>query len=114
MKKTVWFWLPRILGLLFGAFLALFALDVFSMEDEPLRLLLGFLVHTIPTWIILLATIIAWKWERLGGFLFFFIAVVALFFFRGEWGVSITICTILAVIGALFLWDAHRQQQPAE
>lgn len=111
--KTFWFWLPRILGLFFGGFLALFALDVFDMQGEPLQLLSGFLVHTIPTWIILLATIIAWRWERLGGLLFITIAVVALFFFRGEWPVGVVICAILALIGALFLWDAHRQLRPA-
>ncbi len=112
MKKNVWFWLPRILGLLFSVFLGLFSLDVFEMQAPPLQLLGGFLMHNIPAFIILITTIIAWKWERVGGLIFLAIGIAALFFFRGSFAFSAFLCAILALIGGLFLWDT-RQRNPS-
>lgn len=109
MINKIVFWLPRIMGLLFCGFLALFSLDIFTTQAPPLQLILGFLMHNIPALIVLLATLIAWKWERLGGLLFLVIAVAAYFFlFRGEWPYGVIFSAILALIGVLFLWSARR------
>lgn len=109
MKKNIWFWLPRILGILFSVFLGLFSLDVFQIQAPPLQLLVGFLMHNIPALIVLLATLVAWKWERLGGLLFLVIAIAAyFFFFHGDWPYGAIFSAILALIGLLFLWSSRR------
>jgi len=109
MKNQIVFWLPRIMGLLFCGFLALFSLDVFSIQAPPLQLILGFFIHNIPALIVLLATIVAWKWERAGGLLFLVIAIAAyFFFFHGDWPYGAIFSAILALIGLLFLWSSRR------
>jgi hypothetical protein len=109
MKKTIWFWLPRISGLLFSVFLGLFALDVFDIQAPLQQLLIGFAIHLIPALVILFATLIAWRWERLGGLLFLVIAITAyFFFFHGDWPYGAIFSAILALIGLLFLWSARR------
>jgi len=64
--KKIPYWLPRVLSVLFIAFISVFALDVFG---EP-QWFLALLMHLIPSFILIILTAIAWKNERLGGFIF--------------------------------------------
>ncbi len=69
MKKTR-YRLPRILAILFTAFVSLFALDVFGEGYSFWETIGAFLIHLIPSLLLVVATIIAWKWEFIGGLLF--------------------------------------------
>jgi hypothetical protein len=62
-------WLPRIICILAILFLSLFALDSFSPERTLMQNILAFLTHLIPSFILILILIIAWKWEKTGGIL---------------------------------------------
>lgn len=62
-------WTARILCILAILFVSLFALDSFSSERSFMQNALAFLMHLIPTFVLLAALIIAWKWERTGGIL---------------------------------------------
>jgi prolipoprotein diacylglyceryltransferase len=53
-------WLPRIICILTILFVSLFALD--SLSDPT-----AFLIHLIPSFILLAILIIAWRWEKAGG-----------------------------------------------
>lgn len=53
------------LSILFAVFVSLFALDVFGEETW----LLALIMHLIPTFMIVVLTIISWKKELLGGIL---------------------------------------------
>src|SRR5437899_12720689 len=65
--KTFLFWLPRVLCLLFAAFISLFALDVFS-ENLGFWPAIGALsIHLIPTASVLVVLAVAWRWELIGG-----------------------------------------------
>ncbi|MFA5124338.1 MAG: hypothetical protein WC473_00725 [Patescibacteria group bacterium] len=64
------YWLPRILGLLFVGFLALFSLDIFSMGLRFWPTVLGLLIHNIPALILLAIIIVSWKYEIVGGIVF--------------------------------------------
>ena len=94
MKKFL-YWLPRILAILFIAFISVFALDVFQEKQWYLALLM----HLIPSFILIILTIIAWKHERMGGFLFLSAGLVMLIFFH-----SLIIALPAFIIGAIFIF----------
>jgi len=95
MKKFV-YWFPRVLSVLFIGFISMFALDVF---DEP-RWWLALMIHLIPSYILVIITVIAWKRERLGGWLFLLAGAVLLIFTHFEAWVLVIPAW---VIGGLFL-----------
>lgn len=64
------FWTPRILSIIFIAFLALMSLDVFEAEASFWQILGGLFMHNIPVFILLAVLIISWKYEIVGGVAF--------------------------------------------
>jgi len=72
MKKfsRIVYWAPRILCILAILFISMFALDSFSPEKTIWQQLGAFLIHLIPSFILLALLIIAWKWEFIGGLIF--------------------------------------------
>jgi hypothetical protein len=64
------YWTPRIICILAIIFISMFAMDSFAPELTLWQQISGFLLHLIPSFILLLLLIVAWKWEYLGGILF--------------------------------------------
>ncbi|MGB8491884.1 MAG: hypothetical protein WCE64_12580 [Bacteroidales bacterium] len=60
-------WAPRILCILAILFLSLFALDSFSSELTFWQNAGAFLMHLVPSFVLLVILIVAWKWENIGG-----------------------------------------------
>ena len=60
-------WAPRILCILAILFVSMFALDAFDPKYTLLQQLQAFFIHLIPTYVLILFLIIAWKWELAGG-----------------------------------------------
>jgi hypothetical protein len=54
-------WTPRILGLLFAAFVSVFALDVFGEGYTFWQTILALMMHLIPTGVVLVALAISWR-----------------------------------------------------
>ena len=112
--KRILFWTPRILCILFAVFVSLFALDVFGEGYGFWEAILGFLIHLIPTGIILVALAISWRWEWLGGVLFIALgtAYLATTWNKFRWSAYLAISGPLFLIGVLFLinwwYRAHR------
>ena len=77
MKKSikVFHWLPRIICLLAILFVSLFAADAFSTELTLWQQLGAFIIHLIPSFILLAFLIVAWKWEYIGGIIFIIIGL---------------------------------------
>lgn len=102
---NILYWLPRILGIFFIAFLGLFALDMFTPGQSILSMLIGFLIHLIPNFILTLVLLIAWKRERIGGFIFIFVSILFTVFFKTykEPFSLIFISFPILIIGILFL-----------
>ncbi len=94
--KKVYFWLPRVLSILFILFISMFALDVFGERQWFLALIM----HLIPSFILAVLTAVAWKNEKLGGVLFLGVGLLMFAFnnFR-----SLIVFAPMAVIGILFL-----------
>lgn len=66
----VFHWLPRIICILAILFVSLFAADAFDHGENIWQKLGAFLMHLIPSFILLAILIIAWKWELIGGIIF--------------------------------------------
>ena len=69
MKTSVriFYWLPRIICILAILFVSLFAADAFAPGLTIWQQLRDFLIHLIPSFILLIILIVAWKWELTGG-----------------------------------------------
>ena len=95
-KDKILHWLPRILSILFIAFISMFALDVFG---EP-NWFPALLIHLIPSFIFVALTIFAWKNERLGGFAFIGSGILLMIFTNFE---AAILYVPIFVIAALYL-----------
>ncbi len=73
------YWSPRIAGILIILFVSLFALDVFEEGYTLGEMLLGFLMHMLPSIAMAIVLALAWRWEWVG-FVTFLLA--GLFFLR--------------------------------
>lgn len=109
--KRILFWIPRVLCILFAVFISLFALDVFSERYTLGEMILAFLIHLIPTFLVVLALVIAWRWESIGTVLFI---ALALFYVASGRGQSWIIFAPLFLIAALFLVDWIYRKRTSE
>jgi hypothetical protein len=69
------YWLPRIICILAISFVSIFALDAFDPNLTIWQQLQGFAMHLIPSFILLIILLIAWKWELVGGIIFLIIGI---------------------------------------
>lgn len=103
MKKFL-YWLPRVLGIAFVIFISLFATDVFNGEDSLSYQMLAFLIHMIPSFILIAILLIAWKWQLTGGILYIAAGLIYLIF---TGGMPLLVYAIISgpafLIGILFI-----------
>jgi hypothetical protein len=97
--KRALFWAPRVVCILSAVFLSLFALDVFGAGYSFWETILALLIHLVPTYIVVIALVVAWRWERVGSILFLGLGV---FYIVDAWG-RFTWDTYLVISGPLFL-----------
>ncbi|NTW89489.1 MAG: hypothetical protein HGB37_01070 [Candidatus Moranbacteria bacterium] len=112
-------WAPRMASIVFVLFLALFSLDVFEPGRSVSEMLVGFLVHNIPVFVLAAVTAIAWKRPLIGGISFICAGIlyVVLVFSQGvrgglDWRLalawSVQLSGIAFVIGGLYVADWRR------
>jgi hypothetical protein len=101
-------WAPRVAAILIILFVSLFSLDVFEMEAAPLELLVGFLMHNLPSIVMLVLLIFAWK-RPVVGFVAFLVAAAlfAIFFVRSIYALPNLLLFVLPIllIACLFYAD---------
>ena len=92
-------WAPRILGIAVALFIGVFALD--ALGEGPRAILL----HLVPTFVLLLAVLLAWQRPWVGALVFSALAVVyaATVPARPDW--ILVISGPLLVVALLFLWS---------
>lgn len=92
-------WAPRILGITVALFIGVFALDALG---EGVR---AMLLHLVPTFVLLLAVLLAWHRPWVGALVFSALAVVyaASVPARPDW--ILVISGPLLAVGLLFLWS---------
>lgn len=104
--KQAMLWSPRISAIIFALFISLFALDVFQEGVKPGEAIIGLLIHLIPTFVIAIAIVLAWRWEWVGAVVFAGWSILYMATARNfHWSVYVIIAGIPFVIGVLFLLD---------
>jgi hypothetical protein len=111
-SASIVFWVPRVLCLLFAAFLSMFALDVFNEARGFWPTLGALFMHLIPTWILLILLALSWRWEWVGAVAFPALGIFYLvnFWGRFHWSAYALISGPLILLGVLFLlsWRQRR------
>lgn len=107
----VWTWENRILAILASVFPVIFSLDSFSEGRTWPESLLAFGIHNVPTLILLIILVIAWRKEWLGGLLY--LAAAGFMFFWFGWGAILVILPVV-IVGILFLAHWFFARGPGE
>lgn len=68
--------LPRVLGIIAILFISMFALDAFNPELTIWQQIQDFIMHLVPSFVLTLILVVAWKWEFIGGIIFLAIGVI--------------------------------------
>ena len=97
-------WIARILMIAFILFLTMFSLDVFEMEGTFLEKLGGFVMHSIPSLILVVVLLVSWRNPLLGGVLTLASAAALMLRWR-LWEILefATMILPLVVVGILFI-----------
>lgn len=105
---------PRFLAILFILFISLFALDSFPGEAPFLQEFVGFLIHLIPSFVIIGLLAVSWNRPFMGGWLFALLSVLFTVFFGNYRSLLefVTLSLPLIVISVLFFvchfQESHR------
>ena len=92
------------MGIVFVLFLSLFALDIFDLELNFWRTILGLFMHLIPSIILAIAVALAWRREWVGAVVFMGWAVFYVTSMRGvDWIAYALIAGVPFGVGVLFL-----------
>jgi hypothetical protein len=103
MKASILYWLPRILIVIYLIFISLFALDELGNT-------LGFVIHLIPSFIVLTVAIYIWKNELFGGLLLIILGIIFSIYFRNIYA-FIAVAVPLIVIGLLFVYQSRKENE---
>jgi hypothetical protein len=110
----IFHWLPRVICIVAILFISLFAADAYDPKLAFFQQVLAFIMHLIPSFILVIFLVVAWKWELAGGILFGIIGLGT-----GPWvfmhnyqmnhsvamstGIVSLICLPFVVVGGLFI-----------
>ncbi|MEZ2416085.1 hypothetical protein ACA086_14070 [Muriicola sp. E247] len=96
------FWLPRILAILAILFISMFALDAFQHGITLWQQIVAFLMHLVPSFILLAVLIIAWKRELLGGIIFLILGLgISPFVFLHNYQMNQSVWMSLGIISMI-------------
>ena len=115
-------WLPRILCILAILLISVFALDAFNPELTLWNQIIGFIRHLIPSFILILLLVLAWKKELIGGIVFTIIGLglsplIFIHNFRMNHSVwmSLSIIALItipfSIVGILFIMSHYRKKR---
>lgn len=98
-------WIPRILMIVFIVFFSMFSLDAFGGDAPFLDQLAGFLIHMLPSFVMILFLILSWNHPVTAGYIFIILGVVFTFFFETYERLPnlLTISLTPVITGLLFL-----------
>jgi len=105
--RRLLYWTPRVVCILFAAFISIFAADVFEEGRGFWQTVPALLMHLIPTFVMVAVLIVSWRREWIGGILF--IALGALYIAWAwnkpfaSWSLLLAMAGPPVLIGALFL-----------
>jgi len=118
-------WTPRILCIIAILFISLFAADAFGHGGGFWKELGDFIIHLIPSFILLVFLIIAWKWELIGGIVLIVIGLIMTpiiyshnFAMNQNVGMSLIVIASITfpfiVVGVLFIISYYMKKKQVE
>jgi hypothetical protein len=122
-STKVLYWAARILCILAILFISLFALDSVSSDRTFWQNATALIMSLIPSFILLAALIIAWKWEKTGGIILTIMGLaLSIFVFvlnykRNQFSVANSLKNALIIAipfvlaGILFILSHHRKKK---
>jgi hypothetical protein len=121
-KEKVLYWLPRLLCIGAILFVSMFALDAFQPGMTLLEQVEGFLIHMVPSFVLLTVLLVAWKWELVGGVVITLIGLgfspfVYLMNYNRNHSVGLSLSIILminlpfVIVGVLFILNHYRNKK---
>jgi len=105
MNSKIITWTARILSILAILFILMMSFDCFGGGYSLKEQLVCFVMHNIPTFVLIILIVIAWKWELAGGILFIVAAFTGSILFKvftGNTAALVLIAPIL-IAGVLFV-----------
>jgi hypothetical protein len=101
------YWTPRVVCIVFAAFISIFAADVFIEGRGFWQTAVALLMHLIPTFVMFTILIVSWRREWIGGILFIAMGILYIAWAWnkpfGIWSTLLMIAGPPILIGALFL-----------
>ena len=110
MNHKILFWIPRILGIIFAVFISLFALDAFT-DGYTWLTFAGFLIHLIPTYLLIIALVIAWKWNLIGGIIYLALGVFYIIISSAEPIAFLIVGIPVIITGGLFILEWYLKKR---
>jgi hypothetical protein len=112
------YWTPRVLVILFAIFLSIFSFDVFSEGYGFWKTIAALLIHLVPSFIIIITLILAWRREWIGSIVYPGLAivyVVAIGWNHNPIYVDLIFCIPLILAGVFFQmnWIYRKQLKTA-
>ena len=98
VRRTA-FWTPRIICILFALFLVIFSFDIFEEAHGFWDIVVGLLMHNIPTFALFITLYFAWRREWIGTVVF---TGLGLLYVWWAWG-RFPLVNYFIIAGPLFL-----------
>ncbi len=76
--KIILFWAPRIIMILFILMISMMALDAFEGDQSIFKKIIGFIIHLIPTMVLIVVLFFSWRREWIGGIFFILLGILYL------------------------------------
>lgn len=101
-KYKLLYWAPRIICIFAILFVSLFALDAFDSQLTIWQQIGGFLIHLVPSFILLALLLVAWKYEYIGGLILIILGLVFSFIvFRMNYRMNNSVWMSIGIIASI-------------
>lgn len=121
-SSKILYWVPRILCILTILFVSMFASDAFSPQNTVWQNIVSLFMHLLPSIILIIVLVIAWKWELVGGII---LTIMGLAFSTGVFlinmkrfhsvgkslGNAVILCLPFVVSGILFIVNHYSKKR---
>lgn len=87
--KKIMFWVPRIIMILFILMISMLALDAFEGDQSIYKKIIEFVIHLIPTLILIVVLIVSWRREWIGGIFFILLGILYIAWAWGKFDLSV-------------------------
>ncbi len=110
-SKNILLKIAKILSIIYILFISMFAFDMFAENWIWYKILIGFLIHLIPSFVLIALLVWAWKKSLYGGIAFIVLSIIFTLFFKTYqmWQSLVFLTLPLLIIGVLFILGRNKK-----